>query len=124
MVDAKELRIGNWVYSSEQEPIRIEGVHNKKGVFHGFWHNAIVYPIPLTVEWLERFGFKYSQNEETYLGVNSFFIEDRSTDKLSKNVDKEAFGVWSWQSYLREVKYVHQLQNLYFAITGEELEVK
>jgi len=27
-------------------------------------------------------------------------------------------------SYLGCVKYVHELQNLYFALTGEELELK
>ena len=26
--------------------------------------------------------------------------------------------------YLTEVKFVHQLQNLYFALTGEELTIK
>ena len=27
-------------------------------------------------------------------------------------------------TYLRDIKYVHQLQNLYFALTGEELTIK
>jgi hypothetical protein len=33
-------------------------------------------------------------------------------------------GDWNTSMGLRNVKYVHQLQNLYFALTGEELEIK
>jgi hypothetical protein len=34
----------------------------------------------------------------------------------------KGWGVQFWQG--NKLEYVHQLQNLYFALTGEELEMK
>lgn len=64
--------------------------------------------IPLTDKWLKKLGFEYVKEHESWgngkIGV--FFIEG----EVSYNIAR--------------MKNVHQLQNLYFALTGEELEVK
>jgi hypothetical protein len=70
-------------------------------------------PILLTEEWLLKFGFEQGRNE------------------WSK--DGECFEWFSDGYYFTAgdgckiglvIKYVHQLQNIYFALTGEELTIK
>ena len=75
-------------------------------------------PTPLTEEWLLRFGFeKVGVNYQkgwlllwTFLktGEVHFVLNEPNSNKR----------------HITEFKYVHQLQNLYFALTGEELEIK
>ena len=60
-------------------------------------------PIPLATEWLERFGFKKSREDGWVWMLD-----------LPKND----------ATYHSNCKYVHQLQNLYAALTGKELTVK
>jgi hypothetical protein len=71
-----------------------------------------IYPIALTEEWLLKFGFKNKSIDiDNY---KAFHIE--FDDKLE--------SVWLEDYELTKCKYVHQLQNLYFALTGTELEIK
>jgi len=68
-------------------------------------------PIPLTEEWLLKFGFKRNGKKLTFWKID--LVEDEE-------------GIFSFDEsriYI-DVKYVHQLQNLYFALTGEELTFK
>jgi hypothetical protein len=68
-----------------------------------------VQPIPLTEEWLVKFGFK---KDEYYNAIVKQPIELHVQDNI----------YWCdilWNSM--EIKHVHQLQNLFFALTGEEL---
>lgn len=76
-----------------------------------------LHPIPLTEEWLVRFGLDLT----TWFCEGSYLV-----------VKDEEFG-WCMKvrnaSQTREIefgyfRYVHQLQNLYFALTGEELTLK
>lgn len=75
--------------------------------------------IPLTEEWLLNFGFK-GLSTSNYLGLLLGIIYFR-WDKESKYLDFEL----DYESVqLPHIKYVHQLQNLYFALTGDELTLK
>ena len=85
-------------------------------------------PISLTEEWLRKFGFECRESttaKEYYLGLNSV-----TNDWLFSIVwlDKpESFGYPNAPFYRNgrhTLYYVHQLQNLYFALTGEELTIK
>ena len=73
-------------------------------------------PIPITEEWLLKFGFfKYN---------NAYVLE-----KPNENIMNFKFSIWSDFTYNSsefpvELKYVHQLQNLYFALTGTHLKLK
>lgn len=72
--------------------------------------------IPLTEEWLLKFGFKLV-NEVDYITVDFAIYEKDDIqweESYSIGINYEWFDV--------EVKYVHQLQNLYFALTGKELK--
>ena len=94
-------------------------------------------PIPLTEEWLLKFGFKKYPNlrdtfrQEYYdsfqLDIDehtiiSFSIPIGYNDNIRCNYDKLYRSEEKKQSY--RVKHIHQLQNLYFALTGEELTFK
>jgi len=78
-------------------------------------------PIPLTEEWLLKFGFE-KQGHVKFIGE----AYDRFV--LGKNgiysVNEIAYIYEVNDHDLCELKYVHQLQNLYFSLTGEELTIK
>ncbi len=70
--------------------------------------------IILTEEWLEKFGFKrsglYNLKDEVYIYDEYGLIDTGFEYRFNYTQIK--------------LKYVHQLQNLYFALTEEELEIK
>ena len=123
---ANELRIGNLV-----EGIRIGKVksifitHFQVDDFDGITlGNSLQLnfkPIPLTEEWLLKLGFK-----ESLLGV--YFPYPYNDFELgyfgSVNGSKKGYVITSLVGKMEGIKYVHQLQNLYFALTGEELTFK
>lgn len=88
-------------------------------------------PIPLTEQWLLKFGFEKTEsdyeiqiqkndkggNTDYWIYVDSGF--DNETKKFTiKIVCQES----CWMN--TKNKYVHQLQNIYYALTGEELKLK
>jgi hypothetical protein len=115
---AAELRIGNLVLYKETEVIPIK-CHDIDWL-ERHAERPDMSPIPLTEEWLLRFGFEPEDDGNK----RPRFIKD-GVFALNKNGD-----VWYWKYYgangdkdYAEIKYVHQLQNLYFALTGIELEL-
>src|SRR5574343_524108 len=104
---ANEIRIGNLVYITKEWGEKID---TKVMV----WDEAIWYaigdclayledfePIPITEEWLLRFGFETYKDifNNRYDCINGFEMENINT----------YCGVGNNQ----QIKYVHQLQNLY-----------
>ena len=110
---ANELRIGNWVSQYGLE---------FKITLKDFTKPDLL-PIPLTEEWLLKFGFKkhhqsfYDETlcvrEVEYLWFYNIYPLENSIIPLV-NMSAQATGHY--------IKYVHQFQNLYFALTGEELK--
>ena len=72
--------------------------------------------IILTEEWLLRFGFEKNDN-------NQFILMEGSVDILF-NKDLNGWICDDINFSINMTDHVHQLQNLYFALTGEELEIK
>jgi len=125
-VKTTELRIGNYVSHYVGDDLKVDviadvGYHllsSPKSITSRKDNDVIksLEPIPLTEEWLLNFGFasvdygEYKKDryildcEYTDKGVYYFIIDD---------VCIEA-----------DILYVHQLQNLYFALTSEELKLK
>ena len=102
-MEASELRIGNSI------------IQDDDFVFVTWWrlelmeNNKIEYkPIPLTEEWLLKFGFE--KRYETCFQYKNFILNDKF---IMMDIDITI-----------QLKYVHQLQNLYHALTGEELTIK
>ena len=79
--------------------------------------------IQLTEDWLLRFGFekrgKTGCSFQYFIGTNPI-THDWLFDILWQ--DKQDYPFY--RNGFHTIKYVHQLQNLYFALTGEELEFK
>lgn len=106
-----ELRIGNYIMANGKQ-INVGHIQDN---FYGILINGngvdteIYAPIPLNEEWLLKFGF----TEEV---GNVFHVDDWFfvLKKLKGNFIFPAF----WHV---KIRYVHQLQNLYFALTGKEL---
>lgn len=81
------------------------------------YFNKLSKPIPLTEEWLLKFGFERMPTNSKY---------DYRLDNFHLNVDPDLEnGYWvEGLGLMRSFQYVNQLQNLYFAINGEELTIK
>lgn len=123
-MDVRELRIGSLV---QGEPLKIhrynvssEGIHKLTGegirqIGLGNWKPD---PIPLTEEWLKKFGFK------KYSDVWDFW--ENSMWSLKQHKNKNAYWLQSCMEKVdcTRINYVHQLQNLYFALTNTELTIK
>lgn len=104
---ANELRIGNLVYLTDKDKIwEILDGHE----IDECDDNPLVNPIPLTEEWLLKFGFVSNPYEDRY-EKGSIHIECIKT-KGEK---------YLWIENMPHIKYVHQIQNLHFALEGEEL---
>jgi len=111
MIDATELRIGNLILFEDGSIIEVRGIHpSGKNIHDGKkWIEVFrLNPIPLTEEWLLKFGFKP-------------FCNDWSKKALIIHTRKRGFVI---KRSIPIIKSVHQLQNLYFALTGTELTIK
>jgi hypothetical protein len=77
-----------------------------------------VKPIPLTEEWFLNFGFTKNKLEgyDTHFKYLHFNLNSGITALYNSD-----FSI-KLDDCARGIKYVHQLQNLYFALTGQELE--
>lgn len=128
---ATELRIGNW-YNSVKfgHSVQCELVDlydlcaNSEGAFSNPPIDKMFKPIPLTEQWLKDFGF--TKHEIKTL----FFIDDRIRYDLKHKKVRIIKGCMRAGEAQKqecgtpidiEINYVHQLQNLYFALTAEEL---
>ena len=110
---AKELRIGNLVNVDEKAyKISVGDLYNLENYSKNYGH--LYKPIPLTEEWLIRFGFeKKIINERTLkqtIYKSKYYYISLIDFRLS--IDGKIY---------HKIDFVHQLQNLYFALTGEEL---
>jgi len=119
---ANELRIGNLVNKTEQT---IRSSRLGISIWDEYdWYaigdciDSLEYyePIPLTEEWLLKFGFEKINVNERYWVKSVCLIHQRHDEGL--DYLPSPFGP------VIKYEYVHQLQNLYFALTGEELEYK
>jgi hypothetical protein len=116
---ANELRIGNWVIKSLKSgngrkinsEIRYDDLNWICEDLGSFNYE----PISLTEEWLIRFGFKWDICSQSYWNGMWNIVKGNAYQKL--------FSFKIGNSFFT-MEYVHQLQNLYFALTGEELTIK
>jgi len=138
MIQANELKKHNLVYfeninvgvrPSERELIELKYFTSNKCIGQDFdcalLHEVDfkqVAPIPLTEKWLVKFGFELEGEDysipnfmfeirkklKSYSDVFVLFHDNNDMDKIMEIV---------------EISHVHQLQNIYFALTGNELQI-
>ena len=106
-MEAKNLRVGNTVLS-------VTGFINlEPNDFVDYPLMRRITPIQLSPDLMEGLGFEW--DGETWFHKAEAWIMVDPSDNM----------VRLWDGWLnREIKYVHELQNLFFALTGEELELK
>lgn len=119
----QELRIGDWYLSTKfQVPVICE-----MGDFYEIYARAdgsveytvddIFDPIPLTEEWLLKFGF---ENIGGYLWNCRELGENRFINNPYGITHFEIKGHYE----KKHIQYVHQLQNLYWCLCGKELTIE
>jgi hypothetical protein len=112
-----ELRIGNWVtWKQNGKPVQLKGIRPEfiqtdPTTLGGVVKNYS--PIPLTPEILAKVGFKFDNRLGVYLHE-----DDLAGIHILENSDR--FLVEFYYSFL-ELRHLHQLQNLFFVLTGQEL---
>lgn len=134
MIKANELRIGNWVTELRNSRIvSIDGIEpNHEFVWvnylNGFGQYKVgvdnIEPIPLTPEILEKCGFVLISKNSYWCFKNEvgFVLCMWMADSCVQGFEVKG-SFYYGDSYI-EIKYLHQLQNIYFSLTGEELDVK
>lgn len=130
----EELRVGNYVkyISSENDYCEITGVLSDDNGGN-VYVNAVmpfdatledIEPIPLTEVILIKLGFEHIKECETYVietSKDTFLVIDKQEEK-GLRITIQEFGDYV---VLKEgCSHLHQLQNLYFDLTGEELKLK
>tara|TARA_R110000823_G_scaffold313967_1_gene442182 strand:- start:502 stop:918 length:417 start_codon:yes stop_codon:yes gene_type:complete len=129
-----ELRIGNlvqldpsrnWypkkdIHIIEVENILLDGVNDEGEYnFTGVGYESIQ-PIPLTEEWAQKFKCEIVDGDvnDEWGGMKEYIFNDfYELSFFNSQVYLHCFNM------CEEVEYVHQLQNLYFALTGKELVI-
>lgn len=128
-IQANELRIENYV---KDHLGRIQKVaETRSDSYICYLSNGIklkyklntTQPIPLTEEWLLKFGFLDITGVDYILNIDvDFKLLLIPADGFYPQIDKADDNGWQSVS-LNKIEYVHQLQNLYFALCGEELKL-
>lgn len=128
-----ELRIANYIYGVSDRIEQItellsNGVETSfRGTLLNYSEYTDISPIELTHEWLTAFNFTLSSSKsELWSYGNTMLIwrTEYESDELD-NYYEFRFGITSSYGAYRQVRldYVHQLQNLTFVLTGEELKI-
>jgi hypothetical protein len=130
-MEPKELRIGNWIYDDLRrfsEVSNLSALSLESKTSNGWTTVFKPSGIPLTEDWLNRFGFEkfdsYDFGREMNL-VPRYDLNSVSV-QLSENVYwytrlEYDGGTSEHFEPVIEVHFVHSLQNLYFDLTGTEL---
>lgn len=119
-MDVKELRSGNWINTNEFHVKELQGEHQYDPGWYRYVH--MFTPIKLTEEWFVKLGFEDLKGEHAPLYIkNEFLIEDLTSIPVDFDFSFRIQIDSQHSRFLRNIEYVHQLQNLYFALTGEEL---
>lgn len=130
MIKANELRVGNIIEQYGKHVI-VDGIdkkHRKDNDYYirvkedkeiGYWFNQFK-PIPITEDLLLKCGFEL---KGIIFRINNGFANQFDVNySLSRNIyyyDWSKYGIYNEV----ELKYLHHLQNLYFALTNEELQI-
>lgn len=135
---ANDLRLGNLIYWNIPE--KKDTIHTVFGIRNGKPQTIPISlgesiedykPIPLTEIWLEKLGL-----------IKKNITEDMPQELKQPDIDEDGSIWYMWvqglfnleiqengeiwfelYSHYKHIKYVHELQNLYYALTGVELSV-
>ena len=113
---ANDLRIGNYIWNTHGylQEISAQDIYDLSGYENGKPERCQYFtPIPITENWLKDFGFE-NINTLNYQ-LNKFIVWT--------NIKTKELVFRSYYQPDVIIKHVHQLQNIYFALTGKELTI-
>jgi hypothetical protein len=140
MINTNEVRVGNWLDISEASQLvinngkgpvivvvreqygRVEAIEEKSILAGGFHVKESGKPIPITPEILKKAGFTNGQYHTGYfyhLDIGAHLVSGRDAEGSISFALEVADDIRVSEPFY----YVHQLQNLFFALTGEELQI-
>jgi hypothetical protein len=124
MIKNTELRVGNIVFNLFANAVVKEIYTDKASIMFATGKQDIVLlgyvqAIPLTDELLEKAGFGHRHVTFSDVEVPSYYQWELIGGNFCLHSD-ELKRIHS----NAPLQHLHQLQNLYFALTGEELEIK
>lgn len=131
-IQIEELRIGNLVKCRVSNDAGIYKITHLDGYMLTAHLNGArvgypypltkLKPIPLDETWLERCGLEKGDPDLPFYNDPWLILPIPKSDLILS---------WEEERHLRvshfdglEIKYVHTLQNLYYALCGQELEIK
>lgn len=134
-IDFTQLRIGNYVHFCYQPPYSSKKSNLCQILGRLRRYEALVQDltrynhtfmllqqagefIDLTEEWLLKLGFEKT-NKIYFGGLNPCFAKF----SFALMVRHESY-LFDWVGGITKIEYVHQLQNLYYFLTNEELFIK
>jgi len=139
---AQDLRIGNYVTLDEEDAgnavLTLVGIYLNDAIWVEWtWEDGsndntdcdleTIKGMPITEKWLSKFGFKKDNNGNYWIDLQTNYIELM----LSGDYWYPVYAQVPEMSHEEEqrvstnrIEFVHELQNLFFAFTGTELELK
>jgi|ERR1700751_492507 len=133
-MEIKELRVGSLlkhgndevhvfsIHFEDRVEISCDGNNSGESNYIATVDSEKLTPIPLTEDWLIKFGFEKTKENEYFIDKHTVLLGV----KLDPLVGKTRAIVYRNASVgvMPICLYVHQLQNLFFALSGEELECR
>lgn len=130
-ITPNDLRLGNCLYYTKESkfPMQVEGI-GKDWIYLNFEGNDgdvfenngdEIYPIPISVELISNLSKNITDGYIIYIGSEDIEFSVERKDEITNlvpcvNCDEYDIG--------KPIRYVHQLQNLYKELTGNELEIR
>jgi hypothetical protein len=128
MIKATDLKLGNWVKADNPEYFNAK--YNGSMVcvdideYQDIYFNENLYsPIPLTPEILKQAGFEKQRSSDNVLD-NYFIGENPITHDWIMSLQWiDGREAPFYKNGYHQIKYLHQLQNLFYSLAGIELEI-
>ena len=119
---ANEIRIGNYIEIGNKitqvGEIFDDGITTELDKHQYEYLISDINSIPLTEDWLIQLGFDWDIYYQGYTEGN-WVINPNLKNGFKINYGKRRNDPIIW-----DIRFVHQLQNLYFALTEKELEIR
>lgn len=125
-MEAKELRLGNWVRTPAGYEQVIDVMCDSINTMH---YNGITYddiePIPLSPEILEKCGFEFvDSGYNDFKEVGVWYIDSFQFSQYLPGSYSCDFMYIYGDTGMCPLQYLHQLQNLFYSLTQNELNIK
>jgi hypothetical protein len=115
---AQELRIGNYAIKTRTGEVYPVSANDIANFACSCEMQPMFKPEPLTEDWLLKFGFEFQERGtiKDYL----LFNKEGVGELLLSSINGQE---WTTYGVKYKIQYVHHLQNLYYSLTGKELEI-